>query len=158
MSPEDLPYRQNIGLVIFNEKGDVFAGERIDTPGAWQMPQGGIDEGEDIETAAYRELYEETGIEKHHLELLEIATEKTSYDLPPELQKRLWRGRFRGQEQVWLAFKFTGSDTDIDILAHEPPEFSRWKWLPFPDLLDYIVPFKKDTYIKVMALFKGHIK
>ena len=121
------------------------------------MPQGGIDEGENIETAAYRELFEETGIKKEDLELLEISSQKTSYDLPPQLQKKLWEGKYRGQEQIWLAFKFTGLDSSINIMAHNPPEFSRWKWLPFPDLLDYIVPFKKDTYIKVMALFKGHI-
>lgn len=147
-------YRPCVGIALFNERGHVFVGERIDTPGAWQMPQGGIDGGESLEQAFKRELQEEIGTDK--AVLLEIAPQKTSYDLPPSLQKKLWDGRYKGQEQSWIAARFTGQDSDIDLIADERPEFSQWKWCEFNDVLDLIVPFKQDTYRQVISFFKHY--
>ncbi len=146
-----LPYRPCVGIALFNAEGLVFVGERIDTPGAWQMPQGGIDEGEDIEQAAFREMYEEIGTDKS--DIIKISEEKTRYDLPPELQGELWNGRYRGQEQTWVAMRFNGDDSDIDINAHKYPEFSAWQWVDLSQIVDLIVPFKRDVYRQVIELF-----
>jgi len=145
-------YRPNVGITLFNGKGDVFVGERIDTPGAWQMPQGGVDEGEDIESAGLRELKEEVGTDK--AEIIKIAPQTICYDLPSNLTQELWNGVYRGQEQTWIAAKFTGDDTDIDIHAHPLPEFSSWQWVPLSQTLDLIVPFKRDAYKKVITFFE----
>lgn len=118
------------------------------------MPQGGIDEGEDIETAARRELQEEIGSNK--VELLEVSSQTTRYDLPEHLQKELWSGRFRGQEQSWVAMRFNGANSDIDLNAFDPPEFQAWQWVNLHDTLDLIVPFKRDTYEQVIEMF-GHL-
>jgi len=126
-------------------------GERIDTPGAWQMPQGGIDDGENIETAAFRELAEEVGT--GNAQILRIAAKKLRYDLPSNLQKKLWGGKFAGQEQTWVAMLFTGDDSEIILDAHEPAEFQNWQWAPIENSLDLIVPFKRATYEQVIALF-----
>ncbi len=150
---DHLPYRPCVGIALFNGSGDVFVGERIDNPGSWQMPQGGIDPGEDIETAFYREMREEIGTDK--AAILKIMDTPLRYDLPPHLQEKLWGGQFRGQEQIWVAGRFTGQNTDIVIDAHAPPEFSRWKWAAFDDILDLIVPFKRDIYIRVFREFKN---
>jgi putative (di)nucleoside polyphosphate hydrolase len=149
---DHLPYRPCVGITLFNTSGQVFVGERIDTPGSWQMPQGGIDPGEDIETAFYREMREEIGTDK--ATILKTLNEPLRYDLPPPLQQKLWGGQFRGQEQIWVAGRFTGQDVDIRIDAHHPPEFSRWKWVSFDEILDMIVPFKRDIYRAVIAEFK----
>lgn len=149
--PSDLPYRPCVGITLFNVDGSVFVGERIDSPGAWQMPQGGIDEGEDILTAAHRELFEEVGTNK--VTLLKIANEKIRYDVPPELSTKHWGGKYRGQEQTWVAFRFTGKDSDIRLDAHTPQEFWRWQWVPLGQTVDLIVPFKRETYRKVISLF-----
>lgn len=157
MDISHLPYRPCVGIALFNGEGKIFVGERIDTPGAWQMPQGGIDPGEDIEKAAMRELMEEAGTAK--ATVLKIALEKTYYDLPPHLlgydgeKKVLWGGKYRGQEQTWVAMRFTGSDSDINLQAHDPPEFQRWQWVKMRDALNLIVPFKRDTYLKVFDFF-----
>jgi putative (di)nucleoside polyphosphate hydrolase len=148
---ETLPYRPCVGLVLLNSAGLVFVGERIDTPGAWQMPQGGIDKEESIETAVFRELQEETGTDK--ASIIRIGDEKTRYDLPDHLAG-LWAGKYRGQEQTWVALRFTGEDSDIDLNSHTPPEFSAWKWVRLEATPEIIVPFKRETYAKVIAMFK----
>ena len=149
-----LPYRPCVGLALFNREGKVFVGERIDTPGAWQMPQGGVDEGEDILAAAYRELMEEVGTDK--AELIEVSETKLRYDLPPDLQRKLWNGVYRGQEQTWVALRFTGDAQDINLNAHDPAEFQAWKWVSLDQVADMIVPFKRDLYAQIIKML-SHI-
>lgn len=147
----ELPYRPCVGIALFNAEGKVFVGERIDTPGAWQMPQGGIDDGEDLHAAFFREMREEIGTDK--ADIIEILDRPLRYKLPQRLIAKLWDGRFGGQEQHWVAARFTGTDTDINIRATDHPEFSRWQWVALPQILDLIVPFKRDTYNEVIAAF-----
>lgn len=151
MTHSSLPYRPCVGIALFNKSGDVFVGERIDSRGAWQMPQGGIDEGEDILTAAFRELGEEVGTQK--AELIRIAPDKIRYDVPMDLSTKHWGGKYRGQEQTWVALRFTGDDSDICLDAHVPQEFDKWQWVPLARTVDLIVPFKRETYAKVIGLF-----
>ena len=150
--PASLPYRPCVGVLLANRDGLVFAGERIDTPGAWQMPQGGIDNGESPRDAALRELHEETGVRP---DLVTVEAETAGwvrYDLPPELLGKVWKGRYRGQEQKWFLVRFEGQDADIDI-ATSHAEFSRWRWLAPADLLALIVPFKRAVYTQVLDEF-----
>ena len=150
-----LPYRSNVGIMMVNEKGYVFVGQRLDNnQNAWQMPQGGIDAGEDPETAAYRELLEETGVKKQDLQFVASSSQWLSYDLPEDLIPILWNGKFRGQKQKWFLFKFLGEDRNINI-ATEHPEFSKWKWISKENLLKEIVPFKKSVYENVLKEFKS---
>ena len=153
----DLPYRPCAGAMMMNRDGLVFVGQRIDTTlEAWQMPQGGIDPGEEARTAAIRELGEETGVAPHHLDLIAEAPEELTYDLPPELIGKVWKGRYRGQRQRWFLFRFTGADHDIDIrTAH--PEFRAWRWAAPADLPEMIVPFKRALYEQVLAAFSDHL-
>jgi putative (di)nucleoside polyphosphate hydrolase len=145
-------YRRCVGILLLNEAGLAFAGRRHDTEGeAWQMPQGGIDPGELPEVAARREMLEEIGTDR--AELLRESSLWRSYDLPADLARRMWRGRYRGQSQKWLAFRFTGSDADIRLDGPHP-EFSAWRWLPPDDLPGLIVPFKRDVYVSVVAEFR----
>jgi putative (di)nucleoside polyphosphate hydrolase len=150
-----LPYRPCVGIALINKDGRLFVGERIDNPNAWQMPQGGIDPGETVEQAFFREMREEVGTDK--AEILRIHAEKLRYELPLRLRKRLWGGQFRGQEQSWVAARFTGTDEDIRIAAHQPPEFQRWQWVRPGDLLGMIVPFKRETYREVLESFSDLI-
>ena len=146
-----LPYRPCAGIALFNTEGKVFVGERIDTPGAWQMPQGGIEEGEDLHKAALRELKEEIGTDK--ADLIRIHPKTIKYDLPEHLLGKLWNGKYKGQEQHWVAMLFTGTDDDIILDADERPEFSKWQWVGLHETLNLIVPFKKDVYLKVINAF-----
>ena len=148
---EKLPYRPCVGVCLFNENGEVFVGERIDTPGAWQMPQGGIDNSETIEETALRELKEEIGTDQ--ASILRIAKETICYDLPDHLIPKLWNGSYRGQEQNWVAMRFTGTDSDINLNAFDPPEFSEWQWVALDNTLDLIVPSKRDVYKSVISFF-----
>jgi putative (di)nucleoside polyphosphate hydrolase len=152
MNKENLPYRHCVGVVLFNDQGRVFVGERIDTPNAWQMPQGGIEKGEDLHLAALRELKEEIGTDK--AELLCIYEKTICYDLPDHLIDTFWHGKYRGQEQHWIAMRFTGQDSDIALDADDHPEFSQWQWVALKDTLDLIVPFKKDVYTEVINAFE----
>ncbi|MGB8365388.1 MAG: RNA pyrophosphohydrolase [Rhizomicrobium sp.] len=149
---EDLPYRPCVGIMLFNREGLVFVGKRIDqTVEGWQMPQGGIDGNETPAEAAFRELKEEVGTDK--AELLREHDQWLAYDLPAHLLGVALHGRYRGQRQKWLALRFTGEDGDINI-ATAHPEFAHWKWLAVEALPRLIVPFKRDTYAKVIAAFR----
>lgn len=155
--PAALPYRPAAGIMLVNADGQVFVGQRMDsTLEAWQMPQGGIDPGEDALTAALRELGEETGIAPDKVELLATAPEELYYDLPDELIGKLWKGRYRGQRQTWFLFRFLGDDSDVDI-ATEHQEFRAWRWVDPADLSAMIVPFKRALYEQVLAAFAAHL-
>jgi len=141
--------------MVMNDEGAVFIGERSDSEGsryAWQMPQGGIDKGEDPLDAALRELEEETAIRS--VELIDESAEWMSYDLPAEALGR-WAGRYRGQTQKWFVMRFLGDDSEIDI-ATEEPEFNAWKWVEMAHLLDLVVPFKRHVYAQLIEAF-GHL-
>jgi len=157
---DGLPYRPCVGIIVFNEIGKVWIGHRDDGSGtsdydyAWQMPQGGIDKGEDPIAAAKRELYEETSIRS--VELIEAAKGWFTYDYPPEILKDTRKGKYCGQAQKWVAFRFVGDESEIDVLS--PPdghsaEFSEWRWETASRLPDLIVPFKRQVYLDVVAAF-----
>ena len=153
----DLPYRPCVGVMLLNPQGKVFVGQRIDnTLEAWQMPQGGIDPGEVPLDTAIRELGEETGIGPEHVALIAEAPGEFSYDLPPELIGKVWKGKYRGQTQRWFLFRFTGTDADVRIET-EHPEFRAWRWADPADLPDIIVPFKRALYAEVLAAFSAHL-
>jgi putative (di)nucleoside polyphosphate hydrolase len=148
---ERRPYRPCVGIMLINPAGLIFVGNRIDVDGDhWQMPQGGIDEGETAEQAAWRELAEEVGTRK--AKLLGESAGWLSYDLPPELSRRVWHGRYRGQTQRWFAFRFTGDDREIDLEAHHA-EFEAWRWVDLSDLETLAVDFKRDIYRQVAREF-----
>lgn len=160
MTPEQisaLPYRKCVGVMLINADGHVFVGQRLDndTP-AWQMPQGGVDKGEDPRDAALRELWEETGVEPKHVTIEAESSDWLPYDLPHDIVPRIWKGRYRGQEQKWFLLRFNGTDDMVNI-ATEHPEFSEWRWLPSDELVAKIVPFKRDVYAKVLTAFEAHL-
>ena len=147
----DLPYRPCVGILLLNHEQKVFVGCRIDQRAeAWQMPQGGIDAGEDPEDAAFRELEEEIGTRQ--AEIIAVSPGWITYDLPEELVGKVWKGRYRGQKQKWFAMRFLGTDADINLEAHHP-EFSEWKWVSMNALPDLIVPFKRQSYVEVVDCF-----
>lgn len=152
MSASLLPYRPCVGVVLVNSQGLIFTAERLDTPGAWQMPQGGIDKGETPDAAALRELSEETGLEPSKVSVHTRTQDWVLYDLPPHLLGKAWRGKYRGQKQIWYKMLFLGEDHDIDIETKHP-EFGRWKWSTSAQVLDEIVDFKRSVYQQVIREF-----
>ena len=133
-----LPYRKGVGMMVFNDKKKIFVGKRIDNQTAWQMPQGGVDNNEDYETAAKRELYEETGIQS--IRIIKKSKEMYTYDLPKSLLGKIWKGKYMGQKQKWFLIKFLGPDSEIN-LNQKYPEFNQWKWVDIDELPKLIVPF-----------------
>jgi putative (di)nucleoside polyphosphate hydrolase len=156
---DDMGYRPCVGVMLVNAEGKVFVGRRIDNKEGdwWQMPQGGVDPGEDPRAAALRELGEEVGASPEHATIIREIDDPVRYDLPPELMGKLWGGKYRGQEQIWYLARFTGTDADIDLEAHDPPEFCDWKWVEPDQLPELIVPFKKRVYRTVLDAFRDLI-
>ncbi|NJS13359.1 MAG: RNA pyrophosphohydrolase [Sphingopyxis sp.] len=148
-----LPYRPCAGVMLVNAQNLVFVGQRLDSQSeAWQMPQGGIDKGEDPQQAALRELGEEAGIGPQLVEVIASSACEHHYDLPPHLIGKMWAGRYRGQRQHWYLARFLGQDTDVKI-ATEHQEFNAWRWTPIETLPDLIVPFKRALYTALVEEF-----
>lgn len=151
---DHLPYRRGVGIILLNSEGKVFVAKRLDQIAeAWQMPQGGIDDGEDPREAATRELREETGVTK--VDIIAESAAWYPYDLPDALIPKIWKGQYRGQEQKWYVMRHLGQDRDIDI-AQEHPEFSEWKWIPMQQLPAVIVPFKRALYQSLVDEFSQY--
>ena len=160
MTPEQiaqLPYRPCVGVMLINAEGEVFVGQRLDRDtDAWQMPQGGVDKGEEPRDAALRELLEETGVLAELVDVIAESEGWLPYDLPHDLVPRIWKGRYRGQEQKWFLMRFRGEESDVNIET-EHPEFSAWRWLPSNQLVANIVPFKREVYAQVLEEFADHL-
>lgn len=160
MTPEDiakLPYRRNVGVMLANADGHLFVGQRLDSElPAWQMPQGGIDDGETARDAALRELEEETGVASDMVTVEAETDGWLTYDLPHDVVPRIWNGRFRGQEQKWFLLRFHGTDDQVNIDT-DHPEFSQWRWMPASQVLDQIVPFKRKVYAQVLDQLGGQL-
>jgi putative (di)nucleoside polyphosphate hydrolase len=154
--PNTTLYRPCVGIMLVNAANKAFVGKRIDNREGdwWQMPQGGVDEGEAPEEALLRELAEETGARPEHVEVLGQLADELFYDLPDDLKGKLWGGRFCGQRQTWFLVRFTGDDADIDLEAHDPPEFCEWKWVERDLLPELIVPFKREVYRAIVDGFR----
>lgn len=159
-----LPYRPCVGVMLLNMDSHVFVGRRSERKGAsegegqwWQMPQGGIDRGEDAEEAARRELWEETGVRRARF--LARTEDWLLYDLPPELAGVAWKGKYRGQKQMWFAARFEGAEREIDLKPRpdHKAEFDAWRWVPMADLPELVVPFKRDVYAAVVDAF-AHLR
>jgi len=156
MSGKDKHYRRGVGVMLLNRDDKVFVGARIDnTDEAWQMPQGGIDKGEEPWTTALRELEEETGIGPSLAERIATCPERLKYDLPEELRGKLWGGKWKGQDQDWFLVRFLGEDSDVNI-ATKHPEFREWKWIEPQQLPELIVPFKRELYRRLLAEFSDY--
>ncbi|MEQ9519570.1 MAG: RNA pyrophosphohydrolase [Parvibaculum sp.] len=156
-----LPYRPCVGIMLVNDQGQVWIGNRtgfddVETGETWQMPQGGIDKGEEPHVAALRELKEEAGTDK--AEIIAQTDDWLHYDLPSELVGIALKGKFRGQTQLWFLAHFTGNDSDIDIAADDHQEFSEWRWADLDELPDLIVTFKRPVYEKVIAEFRSAVE
>ncbi|WND01438.1 RNA pyrophosphohydrolase [Temperatibacter marinus] len=157
-STSHLPYRPCVGVMLINADGKIWVGERIDTPGAWQMPQGGIDPDETPLSAATRELEEETGIAAEHVTLVDQTKDWLTYDLPQELvlSGKVWKGKFRGQKQRWFLYRLDAADSLITI-DQPHPEFSAWRWTSPQRLIKDIVPFKREIYLSVCKQFGNYL-
>jgi|TARA_B110001452_G_scaffold132045_1_gene109704 putative (di)nucleoside polyphosphate hydrolase len=152
---ENLPLRSGVGIVVINSDNKVFVAKRIDNPkNLWQMPQGGVDNGEDYLTAAYRELEEETSI--RNVKLIKELDELTTYELPKNLLGIIWKGKYRGQQQKWFIMKFLGQDNEINIKTKHP-EFCEWKWINLENITDLVVDFKLHVYQEVKKRVKETI-
>ena len=150
-------YRRGVGVMLLNREGKVFVGARIDnTDEAWQMPQGGIDEGEEPWATALRELEEETGIRPHLVERIAECPERLKYRLPDELIGVIWKEPWVGQDQDWYLARFLGRDSDVNI-ATKHPEFREWKWIDPAQLPELIVPFKRELYRRLLREFADHL-
>jgi putative (di)nucleoside polyphosphate hydrolase len=150
-------YRRGVGVMLLNREGKVFVGARIDnTDEAWQMPQGGIDKGEEPWATALRELEEETGIAPRLVEKIAECPQRLKYDLPQALKGRLWKGKWMGQDQDWYLARFLGDDSDVNI-ATKHPEFRQWKWIEPDQLPELIVPFKRDLYRQLLNAFADYL-
>jgi putative (di)nucleoside polyphosphate hydrolase len=157
MSDDNHLYRRGVGVMLINAEKKVWVGARIDNvEDAWQMPQGGIDEGEDPWATALRELEEETGIAPHLVERIVTHPDRLRYDLPEDWRPKLWGGKWLGQEQDWFLCRFLGRDSDVDI-ATAHPEFRDWQWVEPAALPELIVPFKRDLYRRLVEDFSGHL-
>ena len=155
MSTKKLPLRIGVGAIVLNKKNQVFVGKRKDNPvDKWQMPQGGVNEGEDLTSAMKRELNEETGIQ--NIKILNEIDGWFEYELPNYLLGKIWRGKFRGQKQKWFIVKFLGDDEEIN-LEKDKPEFIEWKWLDIENLPNVIVDFKKKVYEKLLPKIRNFI-
>ena len=150
-------YRRGVGVMLLNREGRIWVGARIDNDAdAWQMPQGGIDEGEVPWATALRELEEETGIPPHLVEKIAECPERLRYSLPPELVGVVWKKPWVGQDQDWFLARFLGTDADVNIETSHP-EFREWKWIEPAQLPEVIVPFKRDLYRRLLREFAGHL-
>ncbi len=150
--PSGLPYRPGVGVLLFNADGHVFVGQRLDSKlEAWQMPQGGIDPGEDALTAALRELEEETGVPAHLVEVIAETPDWHYYDLPAAMVGTIWKGRYAGQRQKWFSMKFLGTDSDVAI-DQKHAEFKAWRWAEVHSLVDLAVPFKRALYAEIITV------
>ena len=155
MPSQKLPLRVGVGVIILNNKNQVFVGKRKDNPvNKWQMPQGGVDAGENFVTAMKRELFEETGIK--NIQILKEIEGTFEYELPKNLLGIIWKGKFRGQKQKWFISRFIGDDSEINIKT-EQPEFIEWKWIDMNELPNVIVDFKKEVYEKILKKLKKFI-
>lgn len=165
---DELPYRPCVGIMLLNDDGLVWIGRRIKKPHdknkegdfIWQMPQGGIDKGENPLEAAKRELYEETGIKQEAIEVIEETKTWLTYDLPQDLMGTALKGKYRGQQQKWFAMRFKGSEADVDLSEKpgEKAEFDAWRWEYGTELPNLIVPFKREVYRQLISIFGSHLK
>jgi putative (di)nucleoside polyphosphate hydrolase len=154
----DYLYRSGVGIMLLNSENKIFVGKRIDNNSdAWQMPQGGIDAGEDEDLAMFRELAEETGIVESKIEILGKSRRYFYYNLPYKLQKKFWGGKYLGQKQRWYLARFKGDEKDINVQT-EIPEFSEWKWIGNEEILSAIVKFKRDLYGEIITEFSQFFK
>ncbi len=152
----DQAYRSGVGMVIFNRDGLILVAERIHNPGTWQMPQGGIDAGEEPEVAVFREMEEEIGT--RNAKIIGMMQEWICYDFPPHTARKIWGGKYLGQRQKWIALRFLGDDAEIQLDLHTEPEFSQWRWVAIDGLLDHVVHFKRGIYQRVIQEFSQYAK